>query len=76
MSYQENLDFDKAIRDAGLHGVNRDNLSAKRAFSNFYHENWPKWERERDGYFGILEKAKDWWREYFFAFKDPGYWND
>ncbi len=60
MSY-ENETFDKAVRDAGIQGQDHQGNKAEKVFSEYYHNQWPKWEREQDGYQGILSKARQWW---------------
>lgn len=59
----ENVTFRKAARDAGIRGEDRSGNDAIEMFSEHYHNTWAKWEREEDGYEGIYQKARDWWRQ-------------
>ncbi len=62
MNY-ENETFRKAARDAGISGKNWRGDDALDDFSHYYHDNWSNWDRERDGYDGIYQKAHDWWSD-------------
>lgn len=59
----ENETFRKAAGDAGIkpHLEDHRGQKALKHFSEYYHNNWPKWEREQDGYNGVLRKAQTWW---------------
>lgn len=60
---RENETFRKAARNAGINGKDWHDNDALKNFSSYYHDKWNKWEREQDGYDGILTKAKQWWKE-------------
>jgi len=62
MSY-ENRTFKKAAEDAGIKGRDWRGNKAINDFSTYYHNTWRKWEREKDGYKGVLKKARRWWSQ-------------
>jgi hypothetical protein len=57
----ENETFRKAATNAGVKGKDWKGNDAIEDFSEYYHNNWDKWERETDGYEGIKKKAESWW---------------
>jgi len=60
MSY-ENETFRKAARDAKISGKDWKGNEAIEDFSEHYHNNYDKWEREKHGYEGIKPIADTWW---------------
>ena len=67
----ENQTFRKAAQSAGITGKDLRGNNAIRAFSNYLHSEYPKWEREQLGFNGIREIAIDWWEEHRSEYAGP-----
>ena len=59
----ENQKFENAARAGGIRGEDHDHGLAIKHFSEYYHNAYPKWERENHSYGDIKEIAEDWWGE-------------
>ncbi len=58
---QENREFDNAANAAGIRGTDWKNDSALDNFSEYFHNTYDKWERDRFSFGEIKEIAEAWW---------------
>lgn len=66
----ENQTFRKAASDAGIRGKDHRGNPAIDEFSTYYHNSYPKLEREGHGYSGIKQIADQWWRDNHGKYRD------